>query len=127
MRPDQAAAQTRSLSETSGHAPQSSTTTKYELDESSLRDHKQTLWRQWGLEIAMLALSCLSLSALVVVLYYFDGQPQKQRILGRLTLNGLVAFLSTVTRAAMLFAVAIGISQSKWNWFYSDREKCGRR
>ncbi len=81
--------------------------------------HLPQTW--WGFELAAIALSCMAFAALTVVLQTFDGQPQQAWPYNHLTLNGLVALLSTFTRTALLVPVAAAISQEKWLWFFPQK------
>jgi hypothetical protein len=74
-----------------------------------------------GFEIAALVLAFASFIALKLVLQQWDKRPQQQWSYNHLTLNGLVAILSTVTRASLLVPVAGAISQAKWTWFSAPR------
>lgn len=58
--------------------------------------------RWWGFEIVAAILSVACFVALVVVLKKSDGREQTRWLSGWLTLNTLVALLSTFSRAAML-------------------------
>ncbi|CAG9986482.1 unnamed protein product [Clonostachys byssicola] len=60
-------------------------------------------------------LSIMILVALVVLLYKFDGKPAPSWRFG-LTLNTIVAFLSTICWATMMVPVTEALSQLKWNW-----------
>ena len=75
----------------------------------------------WVLELTAILISFLSFAALVAVLLVYDNQPQQSWSSSHLTLNGLVAILSTITRASLLVPVASAVSQSKWSWFLPAR------
>ncbi len=68
----------------------------------------------WAFEFVATILSFATFTALIVVLKVYDNQPQRQWTYSYLTLNGLVAILATITRAALLIPVAAALSQSKW-------------
>ncbi|CAH0045024.1 unnamed protein product [Clonostachys solani] len=59
------------------------------------------------------------LVALVALLHMFDGKPAPNWRFG-LTLNTIVAFLSTICRATMMVPVTVALSQLKWNWMSLD-------
>lgn len=60
------------------------------------------------------------MTTLAGVLLHFDNQGLPQWPLG-LTLNTVVALLSTLARAAFLIPVAESISQLKWLWYRKER------
>lgn len=70
----------------------------------------------WLFELLASALSMLGLGALVAVLLYYDGKPQTAWTPRIFALNGLVAALATVTRAALMVPVVEALSQEKWSW-----------
>lgn len=72
--------------------------------------------RSWLPEVLWTLVSIACLIAIAVVLKLYDGQPLPNWPLG-ITLNTLVAFLSTLCRAAFIVPVMEGLSQLKWNWF----------
>lgn len=61
------------------------------------------------------------LGAMVGLLAAFDGKPIFNS--GTITLNTLIAILSTFSKAAILSAVSFAISQSKWMVFAGDRRR----
>lgn len=69
----------------------------------------------WLLEILSLLASLIFFSVLVVLLLLFDGKPVFQW--HRVSLNALVAIVSTATKACLAFAVAEAMAQWKWIWF----------
>ena len=75
----------------------------------------------WPFELLATFLSTASFLSLIVVLRKFDGSSHTTWRRGLLTLNGLVAILSTVTRTALMVPVAEALSQMKWNWFSGSR------
>ncbi|KAF6814700.1 hypothetical protein CSOJ01_03923 [Colletotrichum sojae] len=70
----------------------------------------------WWLEIFCCWLSIACVAALAVFLKAYDDQPLPEWPSG-ITVNTVVALLSTVTRTAFTIPVAEGLSQCKWNWF----------
>lgn len=60
--------------------------------------------------------------AIIVILSRADGKPHQDLFLG-LTLNTLVAFLTSLTKAAFLVPVVEGLGQLKWLWFLSPTLK----
>lgn len=73
--------------------------------------------RWWYLEIGCCFLAIASLVAQAIVLWQYDGKPQDAWPSTTLTLNGLIAILSTVCRATFMIAVGAILSQAKWNHF----------
>jgi len=68
------------------------------------------------------ALSALTfLGAMVGLLAAFDGKPIFDS--GAITLNTVVAILSTFSKAAIISAVSFAISQAKWVVFSSGRRR----
>ena len=53
-------------------------------------------------------------------LWNYHNRPLPSLPLG-VTLNAILAFLTTVTKAALLFPVTESIGQWKWNWFQQAR------
>lgn len=85
--------------------------------------------RLWIYEWAAVAVSVACFICLVVVLHKSNGKEQTRWLYDRLTLNGLIALLSTFIRASMMIAVGACLSQMKWNIFASGDEGAwaGRR
>ncbi|TLS28593.1 hypothetical protein PpBr36_00847, partial [Pyricularia pennisetigena] len=70
----------------------------------------------WLPEILWVLLSITCLGIIAVILSRFDQEPLREFSLP-ITLNTLVAFFITICHAALIFPVAQGLSQLKWNWF----------
>ncbi|KAL0944797.1 uncharacterized protein CTRU02_202684 [Colletotrichum truncatum] len=80
---------------------------------------KASTWRiidGWWQEFLCCALGVAALVALVIVLSTFDGKPLPKWPSG-ITINAVVAFLSTVSRTAFIIPVTEGLAQAKWTWF----------
>lgn len=73
--------------------------------------------RWWLFELLSIILSIASLAAMAGVMATSDGRGQIKYIYSQFTLNSVIASLTSLLRAAMMVAVAAGISQQKWNWF----------
>lgn len=71
---------------------------------------------EWWPEIFCCLLSIACLAALTHFLEVYDGQRLPDWPSG-ITVNTIVALLSTVARTAFTVPVAEGLSQCKWNWF----------
>lgn len=94
------------------------------LQPASPPDDKLSLWRRWWLfGITSSVISLLAFAALVVVLAHCDSTSQRTWLFSRLTLNGLVALLATITRTALMISVGSCLSQGAWNWFSNTRKR----
>jgi hypothetical protein len=69
----------------------------------------------WVLEIAALLLSALLLAATGVLLQNYDDEPQPDWEM--MSLNTLVAWMGTLSRALVLLPVSRSLGQLKWTWF----------
>ena len=76
-----------------------------------------TTW--WAWEIVAAVLSMSAVVALVVVLGDADQQQQRPWLIDdtQLTLNTIIAIISTVLRATLLVMVSGALNQGSWNWF----------
>jgi hypothetical protein len=66
-------------------------------------------WQLWATEMVSMIMSLLSLAAIIAILAAFDGVPQPDwgsRV--SLTLNSLIAIISTLCRAMLMLVVAEG-------------------
>jgi hypothetical protein len=59
---------------------------------------------------------------MVVVLMYFHGKPQAEWRQSYFTLNGLVAFLATLTKTGLIIPVSAAIGQRKWLRFLPNKK-----
>ena len=77
----------------------------------------------WAWEILGAILSIAATASLIAVLAYEDGRVQQPLPFGATTisLNTIVAALSTVIRTSLAVAIAGPLNQSAWNWFSSFR------
>jgi Protein of unknown function (DUF3176) len=73
----------------------------------------------WAWELISAIVCVVATVALIVPLARTDGSQQQSWEIGRtqLSLNALVAVISTVIRASLLLIVAGALNQSVWNWF----------
>ncbi|KAH6894460.1 hypothetical protein B0T10DRAFT_545972 [Thelonectria olida] len=74
----------------------------------------------WYLEILWCITSAGCFCALCIILYQFDDHPLPKWPLG-LTINPVIAFLSTVSRTGFVVPVCESISQLKWLWYRKER------
>lgn len=72
----------------------------------------------WIFEILSCVISIACFGALVSVLAVSDTKEQHRILSNHLTLNGLVALLTTFFRASMMVSVGAALGQLKWNRFY---------
>lgn len=77
----------------------------------------------WAWEILSAAFSLAATVALVTVLAEQDGHIQEPFKLGatQVTLNTIIAAISTAIRTSLALAVAGPLNQSAWNWFSQSR------
>lgn len=76
-------------------------------------------WWPWEWLCELLALG--SLAAMVVVLSVYHGKPQAEWRQSYFTLNGLVAFLATLTKTGLIIPVSAAIGQRKWLRFLPNK------
>ncbi|KAF2641052.1 hypothetical protein P280DRAFT_548832 [Massarina eburnea CBS 473.64] len=79
-------------------------------------------WWWWELG-ALLIASCCTL-AIVVILFYMHDRPLDDWNLAGVQPNSLVAVFSTITKSALLFAIAECLGQLKWQ-HYEDMRALG--
>ncbi|RAH49969.1 DUF3176 domain-containing protein [Aspergillus brunneoviolaceus CBS 621.78] len=70
---------------------------------------------------AFVSLSSFSIS--IVILHHYDGVSATAWPFGALTLNSLVAVLTTATCAAPLALLSSALSQGKWLWFTENNKR----
>ncbi|KAK7216203.1 hypothetical protein V2G26_004206 [Clonostachys chloroleuca] len=70
--------------------------------------------RAWAPELIWTLLSIMVFIALVVTLRQYDERPVPEWSFG-LTLNTVVAFLSTICRSMTVVPIGEGLSQLEWN------------
>ncbi|KAK3686209.1 hypothetical protein B0T22DRAFT_242745 [Podospora appendiculata] len=80
----------------------------------------QALLNAWAFEFVWILVSLSSFSVILVILLIYDGRTLPRLPLN-ITLNTLVAFFSSLSKAAFMIPVAEAISQCKWNWFRTDK------
>ena len=81
-------------------------------------------FRWWMPELFASLLSMISFVSLVFILRNYHGRALNQIDLPRsISLNGLVALLSTVNRVALMVPVGSAMSQEAWLWFSNIRRR----
>jgi hypothetical protein len=85
----------------------------------------QDLWpfrwiSPWWLEILGLSIAAGTLAAIAILLIRADGYPPEVYPYG-ITLNGIIAILSTISKGAMLSVVGVCLGQLKWNRFTNPK------
>ncbi|KAF4774256.1 hypothetical protein HER10_EVM0010910 [Colletotrichum scovillei] len=76
--------------------------------------------KQWNLEFAALLTSVIAFIVMVILLVVSNGKPQPTWAYS-VSINTLVAILTTLLRAAMLFVLSEVIGQAKWLWMAAPR------
>ncbi|KAF2225806.1 hypothetical protein BDZ85DRAFT_213351, partial [Elsinoe ampelina] len=76
--------------------------------------------RNWAYEVAACCISAITLAGVVILLWTRQNKPLPDWP-ALITLNSLIAVLTTIMKGCMIFAVAEGISQLKWSWFLRPR------
>lgn len=72
----------------------------------------------WTWELVGLLLAAALLTAILVFMRWYDGYRQTEVII---TLNSIVAILSTFLRALLAFIMTAVLSQTMWSWFREAR------
>ena len=100
---------------------------KWIIARSKLRLKRLTRY-WWSWELLAASLSDIATMTLLVILGKADGQAQHsfQIANAELTLNTIVAAISTIIRTSLLVSVAGALNQSMWNWF-SRSQRDGQR
>lgn len=75
-------------------------------------------WRIWRLEILFCIISLGSFISVIAVLRTYEGRSLPDLPM-RVTLNTVVAFLTTLTKASFMTFLSESISQLKWNAFHT--------
>ena len=91
----------------------SSASTMYEVTREQSVALRISNW--FILEILATVVSAGALITLVSVLVIYDGKPQPDWYY--MSLNSFISWLSTISKACILFYVSEALGQSKWVWF----------
>ena len=90
--------------------------------------HGTPFFRWWLPELFASALSIASLLALVIVLRTYNGRGINDLNLPTsLTLNGIVAAISTFNRVCLMVPVGAALSQEAWLWFSAAEHRSEER
>ncbi|EFY96509.1 DUF3176 domain protein [Metarhizium robertsii] len=84
------------------------------------RPKVKPFWKVWMLEMACILLSFSTFILIVMVLSKFDQQSVPDWPL-KVTLNTMLSFFVTLTKAGFMFPVSIAISRAQWSWFLQER------
>ena len=91
------------------------------LQVSSITDVLSIL-RWWQPELFASALTLAAFIALIAVINHYDGVAvQDLKFPTSLTLNGLIALLSTFIRASLMVPIGSALSQEAWIWLSENR------
>jgi hypothetical protein len=121
---DQATPSKTNIEEIPSTSP-SKTSTK----EGTSRGFKSLIVLRWWLpELIASILSIASSISIVVILRNYDGRGLDNLSLPRgLTLNGIIAALSTLNRVCLMTPVGTAMSQEAWLWFSATGRKRSSR
>jgi hypothetical protein len=89
------------------------------------KPRESSFFRWWLFELLASVISIASLISLVLVLRHYSGRGLQELDLPySLTLNGIVAAISTVNRVALMVPVGAAMSQEAWLWFSRQKGVC---
>ncbi|KAK2757415.1 hypothetical protein CKAH01_05672 [Colletotrichum kahawae] len=74
----------------------------------------------WSLEVFALIISMASFAGIVVILAIYDEKPQPG-FANSISINTIIAILSTILKATLLFIVSEVMGQLKWQWMETPR------
>jgi hypothetical protein len=83
---------------------------------------KKLVFDSWIGEAVVMALSMGCLTAIAIIVNLYDGDPLPQWR-GGVTLNTVIAVLSTTARSGMIFVVSAAMGQLKWCWLGQTRRR----
>ncbi|KAK4194537.1 hypothetical protein QBC40DRAFT_290624 [Triangularia verruculosa] len=86
--------------------------------DSETQKSRSALLRGWLPEILAQLGGLLCLIAIFLLLWHADNRPPEALYLG-VTLNTVLAFLTSLAKVAFLVPIAEGLAQLKWIWFSS--------
>ncbi|OAL55043.1 hypothetical protein IQ07DRAFT_284443 [Pyrenochaeta sp. DS3sAY3a] len=78
--------------------------------------------KDWWWEIVSWAIGTIALAALLILLTMFHTK-ETSIWKSRLSMNAIIAALSQTSQSSLAVSLASGISQSKWEWLRSKRQR----
>ncbi|OJZ83718.1 hypothetical protein ASPFODRAFT_35189 [Aspergillus luchuensis CBS 106.47] len=112
-----------SNSDTASHSPTLGEPSNYKdekLDGPEIVSARRyaSSWFCW--ELTGIIVSAGLLAAIIIILKVYDHQPQPKW--WHISLNSVISFLSTLSRASLMFSVGELIGQLKWVWFAQQEQ-----
>lgn len=87
---------------------------------------RSSAFKWWWIEILCSLGAMVCIAILAGLLNHYDGKPQPNW--DKITLNTVVAAISTVTKTLFMIPVGAAISQGAWTWFVAkQRQQCRSR
>ncbi|KAJ5386958.1 hypothetical protein N7509_009499 [Penicillium cosmopolitanum] len=77
------------------------------------------IWSLFAWEFLAFILSTALLIAIIGILAHYNHQPQPNW--DRVSLNSVISWLSTLSKACVIFCISEGLGQLKWVWFAQKR------
>lgn len=72
--------------------------------------------RWWILELGCCTIAITTFACLMIILLYANNRQQRRWVDRKLSLNTIVAIMSTVSRALMIVSISASVGQYKWIW-----------
>ncbi len=101
------------------NVPDSKPSTSPEI--TAAQHSKRLIWKWWLFEILASIISVASMIALILVLSRYEDTPLRVWRFN-ITLNGVVALLSTVCRTSLMIPVGAAVSQAVWLHYLPSRD-----
>ena len=93
-----------------------------QFETAPVRRQPDGFFRWWAPELVSSCFSLAILAMLIAILRVYDGRGLDDlRLPSWLTLNGLIAFIATLNRVALVAPIEATLSQESWLWFSSGR------
>ena len=94
-----------------------------QFETAAARRQPNGFLRWWAPELVSTGFSLACLATLIAILRAYDGRSLGDlRLPPWLTLNGLIAFIATLNRVALVAPIEATLSQEAWLWFSSARQ-----